>query len=265
MRFRLNISLLFLILSSMTVYLPGQDTLRPAAPTNGQAQGTAGTPPQTGSDPVSYAIGRSVGIQLTRDGFQAGDFKPQDFLNGVRDGMTGVSAMTEEQFAAVMRQIDQVLQQRANAQQAEINKMLQALAGPNLAKSKKFLEENRLKPGVQTLPSGLQYSVLKSGSGATPQATDVVMVHYTGKNVDGKTFDSSIGREPAKFVVSKVVPGWVEGLQKMKVGDKWMLFIPPELAYGETGIAQLGPDGAPIIGPNEALIFEIELLNIVAP
>jgi FKBP-type peptidyl-prolyl cis-trans isomerase len=104
----------------------------------------------------------------------------------------------------------------------------------------------------------LQYKVLTAGKGQSPGAADVVRVHYTGKLIDGTTFDSSVARgEPAEFGVNQVIPGWRQALQEMKVGDKWMLYIPPQLAYG----AQGGPGGR--IGPNEALIFEVELLEIV--
>jgi FKBP-type peptidyl-prolyl cis-trans isomerase FklB len=114
------------------------------------------------------------------------------------------------------------------------------------------------KPGVITLPSGLQYLVVKSGSGASPQRSDSVKVHYHGTLLDGQVFDSSVQRgAPATFGVGQVIPGWVEALQKMKVGDKWMLYIPPELAYGNRG---MGP-----ILPGSLLTFEVELLDVLPP
>src|SRR5690606_25044837 len=113
-------------------------------------------------------------------------------------------------------------------------------AAANLEKSKLFLEENAKKEGIQALDSGLQYKVITAGKGQSPSAEDTVRVHYTGKLIDGTTFDSSVARgEPAEFGVSQVIPGWREALQAMKVGDKWMLYIPPQLAYG----AQGGPGG----------------------
>ena len=122
-----------------------------------------------------------------------------------------------------------------------------------------FLEENKKKEGVQVTDSGLQYQVIKAGKGAVPDANSNVSVHYEGKLINGEIFDSSIQRgEPASFGVSQVIPGWTEALLRMKVGDKWKLFIPPALAYGERG-------SPPVIGPNEALIFEVELLEVKCP
>ncbi len=124
------------------------------------------------------------------------------------------------------------------------------------AKGEKYLKENATKEGVKTLPSGLQYKSLKAGSGKSPKATDTVSVHYRGTLLDGKEFDSSIKRgEPAEFPVNGVIKGWTEALQLMKEGDKWMLVIPANLAYGARGA---GGD----IGPNETLIFEVELLKV---
>jgi FKBP-type peptidyl-prolyl cis-trans isomerase FklB len=137
-----------------------------------------------------------------------------------------------------------------------LQKLSEARAGSIVTKNKKFLEENKKAEGVVTLPSGLQYKVLKAGTGATPTAKDTVRTHYEGKLIDGTVFDSSLKRnEPAEFPVEGVIAGWTEALQKMKVGDKWQLFIPSELAYGEAGAGG-------VIPPHATLIFEIELLDI---
>jgi FKBP-type peptidyl-prolyl cis-trans isomerase FklB len=129
----------------------------------------------------------------------------------------------------------------------------------NKREGETFLVGNKTKEGVTTRPSGLQYQVLRSGTGASPKATDTVKVHYEGTLLDGKVFDSSIKRnEPAVFPVNGVIAGWTEAMQLMRVGDKWRLFIPSELAYGARGAGDL-------IGPNAVLIFDVELLDIVAP
>lgn len=129
-------------------------------------------------------------------------------------------------------------------------------ANPPAPTGEAFLADNAKKDGVKTTASGLQYLVLKSGTGETPKATDKVKVHYHGTLIDGTVFDSSVQRgEPITFPVTGVIPGWVEALQMMKVGDKWKLFIPAKLAYGEQS-------PTPAIPPNSVLIFEVELLGI---
>ena len=131
------------------------------------------------------------------------------------------------------------------------------LADNNKKEGEKFLAENGKKEGVKTLKSGLQYKVLNKGDGATPKPTDQVTTHYHGTLIDGSVFDSSVERgEPATFGVNQVISGWTEALQLMKVGDKWRLFVPAEMAYGVRGA------GAKI-GPNATLVFEVELLKIV--
>ncbi len=126
----------------------------------------------------------------------------------------------------------------------------------NLKAGEKFLAENKTKAGVISLPSGLQYSVIKEGNGPKPAATDKVKVHYHGTLIDGTVFDSSVDRgQPIELGVSQVIQGWIEGLQLMPVGSKWKLYIPANLAYG--------PQGPPSIGPNQTLIFDVELLEIV--
>ena len=128
---------------------------------------------------------------------------------------------------------------------------------PNpIERAEKFLMENKAKEGVKTLPSGLQYKVIKDGDGKTPTLTDTVSTHYRGTLLDGSEFDSSYKRnKPAEFPVSGVIKGWTEALQLMKEGAKWTLYVPAKLAYGERGFP-------PVIGPNETLIFEIELLKV---
>jgi FKBP-type peptidyl-prolyl cis-trans isomerase len=130
------------------------------------------------------------------------------------------------------------------------------LAAKNLQESSKFLEDNKKKSGVITLPSGLQYQIIKEGAGQTPGTSDFVAVHYRGTLINGQEFDSSLkSKQPATFAVNAVIPGWTEALQLMKPGSKWMLYVPPQLAYGEKGVGH-------IIQPNSALIFEVELISV---
>jgi len=131
-------------------------------------------------------------------------------------------------------------------------------AEANLEKGQKFLAENAKKEGVKELVNGIQYKVIKEGNGAKPAETDVVKVHYKGTLIDGTEFDSSIKRgEPAEFPLNRVISGWTKSLKEMPVGSKWEIYIPADQAYGQRGS---GP-----IGPNETLIFEVELLDIVTP
>ena len=147
----------------------------------------------------------------------------------------------------------QAVVQKMNA--AILQKQVE-IADKNYKAGQDFLAENKKKDGVKTTKSGLQYKVVKSGEGKTPKASDKVVAHYEGRLISGKVFDSSIKRgSPATFPVNGVIKGWQEALQLMKEGDKWQVFIPSELAYGEKGVGRN-------IGPNEALIFDIELIKV---
>lgn len=200
------------------------------------------------TDPPSYLVGFNIGSDLASNGFDEKDFVAEQLIKGILD------ALSKKQSGLSQAEMTEA----GKALNEKIQKRIANLAKTNADKSKAFLEANGKKDGVQTLKSGLQYSVIKKGQGKSPSQTSVVKVHYEGKLTNGEVFDSSIKRgEPAEFPVNRVIPGWTEALQRMAVGDKWQLFIPPELAYGERG----GPGGG--IGPNEALIFEVELLDIV--
>jgi FKBP-type peptidyl-prolyl cis-trans isomerase FklB len=197
---------------------------------------------------AGYCIGLDLGKRL-RD-----DDAPVDLaaiVAGLRDGLTSAKPqMTTQQVDAVMERFQQVMQQKAQ------QKMVQA-ADVNLARGQKFLDENRKKEGVQETDSGLQYRVLTAGKGATPGPDDTVRCHYEGKLVSGEVFDSSYKRgEPAEFPVGGVIAGWTEALQMMKTGSKWEVVLPASIAYGKRGAP-----GA--IGPNETLVFQIELLDVV--
>jgi len=197
-------------------------------------------------DASSYAMGFNIGSSLVQDGFGDKDLEGKDFLSGILDALSKKEPkLKQAQFQEAMK----TLQQRIQKKMIEAGKV-------NLEKANAYLEANKKKDGVQTTRTGLQYQVLKSGTGKQPTVTDTVICHYEGKLINGTVFDSSIKRsEPASFPVSGVVPGWTEALQRMKVGDKWLLTLPPSLAYGEAG-------SPPVIGPNETLIFELELIDV---
>jgi FKBP-type peptidyl-prolyl cis-trans isomerase len=202
---------------------------------------------KTQKDKISYALGMNFGTNLGR---QFVDVDPTILLQGLKDGLAGSkSLLTEEEARALLTQ----LQEDLRKQQAE---KAQHIGGTNKAEGEAFLAANKTKEGVVTLPSGLQYKILKQGAGPKPSASDSVVCNYRGTLIDGKEFDSSYKRgQPATFPVGGVIKGWTEALQLMPVGSKWQLFLPSDLAYGERGA---GAD----IGPNATLIFEVELLSI---
>jgi FKBP-type peptidyl-prolyl cis-trans isomerase len=198
---------------------------------------------ETALDTVSYALGADVAKSLkSRNGVTELNYKA--FVKGMREGFEKDKlAMSEAQRRAKIRTYLQELSQKRNQE--------------NLEKGQEFLAENKKKKDVKVTESGLQYKIIEEGSGNTPDANDTVKVHYIGKTIDGETFDSSVERDkPATFPVNKVIPGWTEGLQLMKEGAKYEFYIPTDLAYGK----KVRPGGQ--IEPNEALIFEVELLDI---
>lgn len=196
----------------------------------------------------SYAVGANVGRSIAEPGIE---LDLEAFLAGFKAAYGKQElAMTPEEMQTAMM----ALQTKARAA-AEKN-MAEAGATAK-AEGDAFLAENAKKEGVKSTPSGLQYKVLTEGDGAMPAATDTVKVHYTGTFIDGKKFDSSVDRgEPATFGVDQVIPGWTEALQLMKVGSKWQLAIPSDLAYGPQGRGAQMP-------PNSVLLFDVELLEIV--
>jgi FKBP-type peptidyl-prolyl cis-trans isomerase len=189
---------------------------------------------------LSYALGILIGESAKSTGI---DVDMDALVSGVKDSMTGAKArFTETQAGSMVQTAAQAAQDKKGA--------------ANLAAGKAYLENNKKKAGVKTTASGLQYEVIKEGSGAKPKATDTVTVHYEGKLTSGKVFDSSIARkEPATFALNGVIKGWTEGLQLMGVGAKYRFYIPSELGYGASGAGSS-------IGPNEVLVFEVELISI---
>ena len=195
-------------------------------------------------DKISYIIGMDIGTNLKK---QSIDIDSNILAKGVKDALAGTKPLlTEQEIQETMM----AFQKEMMAKQAEVAKK-------NKAEGEVFLTENKKKEGVKTLLSGLQYKVIKAGTGKKPKSTDTVTAHYRGTLINGTEFDSSYKRgQPATFPVSGgMIPGWTEALQLMEEGAKWQLFIPSNLAYGEKGA---GRD----IGPNATLIFEIELVSI---
>lgn len=205
-------------------------------------------------DAVGYYLGFSVGQSFSGQGFEDGDFTFEAMQKGLMDALAGKDpGLNQEQLEAAQGKIQAMLQKRQAAAEQELKKM----AVMNQEKSDVWMKQNASAEGVKELGKGIQYKVITEGEGGSPTAADTVSVHYTGKLTSGEVFDSSIARgEPAQFPVNRVIQGWQMALQKMKVGSKWMLYIPPAMAYGEEG-------APPKIGPNEVLVFEVELLDIL--
>jgi len=229
-----SIALCFALVLS-AAWVVAQETLPGATP-----QADPPEPPPTDARHYSYAIGLDIGTSFRGDKIE---LDLDQLMKGVRDGLAGA----DPQFSP---ELCQAAFERLSLQR------LEALTKRN----QEFLVQNAKAQGVQTMPSGLQYKVIKSGEPGAPSPTaeDTVKVHYRGQLIDGTTFDESYGGEPATLALSgprRVIPGWVEALQQMKVGDKWQLVVPSNLAYGEEGYADRIP-------PNSTLIFEVELLGI---
>jgi FKBP-type peptidyl-prolyl cis-trans isomerase len=195
----------------------------------------------------SYALGMDIGNSLKE---LPVDIQVDELAEGVRDTVSGNETRLSQE------ELDGVMQSFVQDMEAAQQKKASEQANNNLEKGEQFLAENKDKEGVQTTDSGLQYKVVEEGDGPSPDADDSVTVHYTGKLIDGTVFDSSRKRgEPVTFPVDAVIPGWTEALQLMKQGAKYELYIPADLAYGERGA------GAQI-GPNETLIFDVELIGV---
>lgn len=191
-------------------------------------------------DKVAYALGTSIGLQLQQMG--ANELDITDFSQGVKDALAGSPVMERAEIEAV---INEFFTRKSQEQAAKAKE-----------EGARFLAENAKKEGVVTLPSGLQYQVLREGNGKKPKATDTVKCHYEGMLIDGTLFDSSIQRgEPAEFPLNGVIAGWTEGLQLMQEGAKYRFFIPYTLGYGEHGAGQSIP-------PFSALVFDVELIEV---
>jgi FKBP-type peptidyl-prolyl cis-trans isomerase FklB len=237
---------------------PAQSTT-PSATTSSKAQTSTAKKPATGAktaapltlktqkDKFSYSLGMKMGENLHK---QSVPVDPAIFARGMRDALAGgKTLLTDEEAQAVLGQMQKEMHDKQQA------KMQEESAG-NKKEGDAFLAANKSKAGVVALPSGLQYKILKAGTGPKPTANDTVECNYRGTLINGKEFDSSYKRgQPADFPVGGVIKGWTEALQLMPVGSKWQLFVPADLAYGDRGA---GAD----IGPGETLIFEVELMSI---
>ena len=201
----------------------------------------------TQKEKVSYAIGMQIGKNLTREGV---DIDTAVFLRGLVDVVTGSKPLlTDDEARAVITKLQQETMAKRDAE-------MKVAGEANKKEGETFLAENKKKEGVVTLPSGLQYKIIKQGTGPKPVATDNVVCNYRGTLINGKEFDSSYKRgQPATFPVGGVIKGWTEVLQLMPVGSTYQVWVPSDLAYGSRG-------PSPEIGPNALLIFEIELLEI---
>lgn len=195
-------------------------------------------------DKLSYALGMNVGYSYLASGIH--NLQVEDFAQGVK------AVMEQKEPLLTIDEAKKII----NAFLAQLQEQIDKAASENLKKGEEFLAENTKRPGIVTLPSGLQYEILSAGTGRKPSATDRVQCHYHGTLIDGTVFDSSVQRGvPTVFGVNQVIPGWVEALQMMPEGSRWKLYIPSKLAYGEH---QAGS-----IPPNSALIFEVELIKVI--
>lgn len=198
-------------------------------------------------DKLSYSIGADLGKNFKKQGIEV---NPTVMAKGLQDGMSnGQLMLTDAQMKDVLDKFQKDLMVKRNAEFAK-------KADDNKAKGEAFLNQNKTNAGVITLPSGLQYKIIETGTGAKPGKEDTVTVDYTGTLVDGQVFDSSEKTgKPATFKVSQVIPGWTEALQLMPAGSTWEVFVPASLAYGSRSVG--GP-----IGPNETLVFKIHLISV---
>lgn len=203
---------------------------------------------KTDQEKRSYALGANVAKNIRMGGVTV---DAALVAQGLTDELAGKSQLTDAELAEIMQQVQTEVRQKMTAQR-------ESAAAANKKKGEEFLAANAKADGVKTLPGGVQYKVLKAGDGKKPTDKDSVQCHYRGTLVDGTQFDASQPGKPVTFKVGQVIPGWQEALRQMPVGSKWQLFIPADKAYGERGAGNA-------IGPNETLIFDVELVAIQAP
>jgi len=219
----------------------------PATPAKPAIKAAAPTTLTTDKEKDSYAVGLNMGRGLKRQPVQ---LDTASLLRGLKDSLDGNKPLlTDDEVDAALKQLQAEVQKQQDAETAKAGEA-------NMKEGEAFLAANKTKDGVVTLPSGLQYKIVTAGTGAKPTAKDTVVCNYRGTFINGTEFDSSYKRgQPASFPVGGVIKGWTEALQLMPVGSKWQLFVPPDLAYGERGAGGT-------IGPNQTLVFDVELISI---
>lgn len=210
------------------------------------AQAASSTDLANPKNKLSYAIGMDIGMGFKNQNI---DVDPQLLMQGMKDVISGnKTLLTQAEVHDTLVNFQKQLIAKREADFKQINQK-------NVQDGSSYMQTNKAKPGVVTLANGLQYKVIKQGAGPMPADTDIVMVNYAGSFINGKIFDSSYQRgKPVSFPVTDVIPGWTQALKMMKVGSVWELTVPPQLGYGQNGMP-------PIIGPNQTLIFKIELLG----
>lgn len=207
-------------------------------------------------DRISYGIGMDIGRNITN---RQVDINPEALAAGLKAIVSGTKPLlTDEQYREAMAALQAQMQAKQSERMKQMDVRNKELSEKTKKEGEAFLAANKAKEGVVTTASGLQYKIIVTGTGPKPTASDTVIAHYRGTLIDGTEFDSSYKRgEPTEFAVTKVIKGWTEALQLMPVGSKWQLFIPSQLAYGDTG-------SRPKIGPGATLLFDIELIGIKA-
>jgi FKBP-type peptidyl-prolyl cis-trans isomerase len=233
-----------LLLCASTLAPAQEATTQPAPATRPSRLAPASQPFATDIEKVSYSLGMKIADNVRKD---LPDVNVDALTRGIRDALAGAAVLTDIQAS---RALDVYVTKMKLKQDMRV----QDPGRFNKEEGNAFLAKNAKEPGVRTTPSGLQYRIVKQGTGPTPKATDIVAVRYRGTFIDGTEFDTSHGKA-APFRVDAVIPGWTEALKMMPVGSKWELFIPSDLAYGEAG-------GGETIGPNATLLFEVELVSI---
>jgi FKBP-type peptidyl-prolyl cis-trans isomerase FklB len=235
---------------------PAAKNAQPTATKSAAAKPAAPGTLTSDNDKISYTLGADMGRNLKEQNLT---MNPQLFARGISDGLAGGPFMlTDAQMKQAIDSFKQVLYAKQAENRQQMQAQQKAMADKNAKDGAAFLAANKTKQGVQVMPDGLQYRSLTTGTGAMPTANDTVTVNYEGRLIDGTVFDSSYKQgQPVTFKVSEVIPGWQEALTHMKVGDIWEIYVPSQLAYGAQGVG--GP-----IGPNQTLIFKIQLMDLKA-